>query len=61
MPLEKLGEPAWLRHFVPNLKQRLECEATKPCKSKIMAKGEVEREKGKQALKAIFYLNRFTS
>ena len=61
MPVEKLGEPARLRHLVPNLSQRLECGATKAREKQIMAKGETERAKDKQALETIFYLNTFTS
>ena len=35
--------------------------ATKPCNRKIMVKVETERENSQQALKTMFYLNRFTS
>ena len=44
----------------PNLKQRLECRATKPRENKILVKGGTEWEKGKQVLETTFYLNSFT-
>ena len=61
MPVEKLGEPAWLPHLVPNLKLHLEYRATKPRKNKTAAKVETERESRKPVLKTTFYLNRSTS
>ena len=57
----KLGEPAWLQHLLPNLQQHLGRGATEAYENKIMAKGEAESEKSKQALETIFSLNKFTS